>query len=117
MLLNLLAGYTAFMVLVGFAMIVREILELAADELAFMNFEGSDPGEKLFNKLVKDFELEASKTDDATAAKRAREQLLQKLETVPFPLRSYSDRKGDGIANIDQIMAHLREKTARPRKK
>jgi hypothetical protein len=117
MLLNLLVGYTAFMVFVGFAMIVREVLELAADELALMKFEGDDPGQKFFNKLLKDIELEASKTDEATAAKRTGEKLLQALETVPFPLRSYGDRKGHGIARIHRVMARLREKTARPETK
>ena len=117
MLLNLLAGYTVLMVLVGFVMIVREILELAADELALMKFEGEDPGQKFFNKLVEDFELETSKTNDAAATKRTGEKLLQALETVPFPLRSYSDRKEHRIAKIDRIMGRLREKTARPEKK
>ena len=115
MLLNLLAGYTAFMVFVGFVMIVRDILELAADELALMKFEGKDPGETFFNKLLADFELEAGKTSDPTAAKRAREKLLQQLETVPFPLRSYSDRRE--LSKIGRIMARLMEKTARPEKK
>jgi hypothetical protein len=116
MLLNLLAGYTALMVFVGFVMILREIVELAADELALMKFEGRDPAHTIFNQLVKDIDLEVNQPSSPTAAKLTREQ-LHELEIVPFPLRSYSDRKEHLNSRIDRIMARLTEKTARPEKK